>query len=47
VVVGSLVGVLLDGWWDTTPLLSLVGTGLGIVAAGVGFWLRIRPYLRG
>jgi hypothetical protein len=25
----------------------LVGTGLGIAAAGVGFWLRIRAYLIG
>ena len=33
--------------WGTTPAFALVGTVLGIVAAGTGFWLRVRTFLRG
>jgi F0F1-type ATP synthase assembly protein I len=46
VVVGLVVGELLDAWLDTSPAFVLSGIGLGIVAAGVGFWLRIRSFLR-
>jgi F0F1-type ATP synthase assembly protein I len=47
IVTGLLIGLLLDSWWDTSPAFVLVGTALGIVAAGTGFWLRVRTFLRG
>ena len=43
----SSLGLLLDAWWDTSPAFVLAGTALGIVAAGTGFWLRVRTFLRG
>jgi F0F1-type ATP synthase assembly protein I len=46
-VAGLLLGLLLDAWWDTSPAFVLAGTALGIVAAGMGFWLRVRDFLRG
>lgn len=45
VVVGVVVGALLDAWLDTSPVLVLVGIALGVIAAAVGFWLRVRPFL--
>ncbi|MGH3459231.1 AtpZ/AtpI family protein [Aeromicrobium sp.] len=47
VVTGVVVGLLLDSWLGTSPVLAFAGTMLGIVAAGVGFWLRVRTFLRG
>ena len=47
VVVFTGLGLLLDGALDSSPVFTLVGVGLGIVVAGVGFWLRIRSALRG
>ena len=47
IVTGVLLGLLLDAWWGTSPAFVLVGTALGIVAAGTGFWLRVRLFLRG
>ena len=47
IVTGLVIGLLLDSWWDTSPAFVLVGTALGIVAAGTGFWLRVRTFLRG
>ena len=46
-VLGVVAGLLLDAWLDTTPAFALVGTVVGIVAAGTGFWLRVRTFLRG
>jgi F0F1-type ATP synthase assembly protein I len=46
VVLGVVVGELLDVWWGTSPAFVLVGIALGIVAAGIGFWIRVRTYLR-
>lgn len=46
-VLGVVAGLLLDSWWDTSPAFALVGTVVGIVAAGTGFWLRVRTFLRG
>lgn len=45
-VLGVLAGLLLDHWLGTAPAFALVGTVLGIVAAGAGFWLRVRSFLR-
>jgi F0F1-type ATP synthase assembly protein I len=47
IVAGLLLGLLLDGWFDTSPAFVLAGTALGIVAAATGFWLRVRVFLRG
>jgi F0F1-type ATP synthase assembly protein I len=47
IVTGLVLGLLLDAWWDTSPAFVLAGTALGIIAAGTGFWLRVRDYLRG
>ena len=41
-------GVLFaDARIGSSPSGVLVGTALGIVAAGIGFWLRVRGYLKG
>ena len=42
VVVFTVLGLLLDNAFDTTPVFTLMGVGLGIVGAGVGFWIRVR-----
>ena len=47
VVAGLVLGLLADDAAGTSPVLTLVGVGLGIVAGGVGFWLRVRAALRG
>jgi F0F1-type ATP synthase assembly protein I len=47
IVTGVLLGLLLDAWLDSSPAFVLAGTALGIVAAGTGFWLRARDFLRG
>lgn len=47
VVVCTVLGLLLDSGLDTAPAFTLVGVGVGIVLAVVGFWLRIRSALRG
>ncbi len=33
---GAFGGVWIDGRMDTSPLFTLIGIGLGLVAAGVG-----------
>jgi F0F1-type ATP synthase assembly protein I len=46
-VVGGLVaGLLLDAWLGTSPVLTLVGVFVGMVAAGAVFWLRVRAAMR-
>ncbi len=47
VVVCTVLGLLLDRVLGTAPAFTLVGVGLGIALAVVGFWLRIRSALRG
>ena len=47
IVVGVALGLFVDARLGSAPTGVLVGTALGIVAAGVGFWLRIRAYLTG
>jgi F0F1-type ATP synthase assembly protein I len=46
VVLGMVIGLLVDHAAGTSPVFTLVGLGLGI-AAGVGaFWVRVRSVLR-
>lgn len=47
VVVGLVLGLVVDDRAGTSPVFTLVGIGLGIVAGGVGFWVRVRSALRG
>jgi len=47
IVVGVVLGLFADARLGSSPFGVLIGTGLGIAAAGVGFWLRIRTYLTG
>jgi F0F1-type ATP synthase assembly protein I len=47
VVAGLVIGLLLDNAAGTSPVFTLLGVFLGIVAGGVGFWLRVRTALRG
>jgi F0F1-type ATP synthase assembly protein I len=47
VVAGTILGLVIDNAAGTSPVFTLLGVGLGIVAGGVGFWLRVRAALRG
>lgn len=47
VVVGLVLGLVVDDQAGTSPVFTLLGIGLGIVAGGVGFWARVRAALRG
>ena len=47
---GCVLAGLGLGWWadsatDLTPALTLLGLALGVGAAVVGTWVRIRPLL--
>jgi F0F1-type ATP synthase assembly protein I len=46
VVGGTVLGLVADKLAGTSPLFVLLGVALGIVAAGVGFWSRVRDALR-
>jgi F0F1-type ATP synthase assembly protein I len=46
VVVGMVIGFLVDDRAGTSPTFTLVGIGVGILAGGVGFWARVRSALR-
>jgi F0F1-type ATP synthase assembly protein I len=47
VVAGTVLGLVIDNWAGTAPVFVLIGVGLGIVAGGIGFWLKVRAALRG
>ena len=47
VVAGLVLGLVVDDAAGTRPVFTLLGVGLGIVAGGLGFWLRVRSALRG
>jgi hypothetical protein len=47
VVLCTVLGLVLDRSLDSSPAFTLTGVGVGIVVAGVGFWVRIRSALRG
>ena len=46
VIAGTVLGLLVDAAADTSPVFTVLGVGLGIVAGAVGFWLRVRAALR-
>jgi F0F1-type ATP synthase assembly protein I len=46
VVAGTVLGILLDSAAGTSPVFTISGVFLGIVAAAGGFWLRVRSALR-
>jgi F0F1-type ATP synthase assembly protein I len=46
VVAGTALGYVVDQLVDTMPAFTLAGIALGIVAGGVGFWVRVRSALR-
>ena len=43
---GAVAGLVLDGALGTSPLLVLIGLGLGTLIAAVGIWLLIRSGVR-
>jgi F0F1-type ATP synthase assembly protein I len=44
-VAGGLIGYLVDDWAGTSPVFTLVGLGVGIVAAVMMTVARVRKYL--
>ena len=46
VVAGLVLGLLVDKATGDSPTWTLVGIGLGILAAVVGFWFRVRSVLK-
>jgi F0F1-type ATP synthase assembly protein I len=46
VVVGLVLGLLADHAADSSPVWTLVGIFTGMVAGGIGFWLRVRSVLK-
>ena len=46
VVVGLVLGLLLDHAAGTSPAFTLAGIALGIAAGAVAFWARVRSALR-
>ncbi len=43
---GAVAGLVLDGMLGTSPLLVLIGLGLGTLIAATGIWLLIRAGVR-
>ena len=43
---GLVIGLLIDKAAGTEPVFSLLGVLLGIVAGGLGFWVRVRAALK-
>ena len=46
VVLGLVIGLLVDSAAGTSPAFTLAGIALGIVAGGFAFWARVRSVLR-
>jgi F0F1-type ATP synthase assembly protein I len=46
VVVGLVAGLLVDHALGTSPVWTLVGIFVGILAAALGFWVRVRNALK-
>ena len=43
---GAVSGLVLDGLLGTSPLLVLIGVGVGTLIAAIGIWLVIRTGVR-
>ena len=46
IVGASVVGLILDGVFGTSPLLVLIGLVVGSLIAAIGIWLLIRAGAR-
>ena len=46
VVVGTVLGLLVDHAAGTSPAFTLVGLALGIASGAAAFWVRVRSALR-
>jgi hypothetical protein len=46
VIVCTVLGYVADSAAGSSPVFTLIGIALGMVAGGVGFWLRVRSALR-
>ena len=46
VVFCTVLGIVLDRAADTTPVFTMAGVFLGILAGGLGFWARVRAAMR-
>jgi len=46
VVVGLVLGLLVDHATGDSPTWTLIGIGVGILAAIAGFWFRVRGVLK-
>ena len=46
VVAGTALGYVLDQAAGTSPVFTLIGIALGMVAGAVGFWAKVRSALR-
>jgi F0F1-type ATP synthase assembly protein I len=47
VVLGTVLGLLVDNAAGSAPVGVLIGIGLGIAAGAVGFVVKVRAALRG
>ena len=43
--IGTVVGLLLDRWLGTSPLLVFLGLAVGILVAAIGSYYVIRPFV--
>jgi F0F1-type ATP synthase assembly protein I len=46
VVLGLVLGLLVDHAAGTSPAFTLLGIALGIIAGAAAFWVRVRSALR-
>jgi F0F1-type ATP synthase assembly protein I len=46
VVAFTVLGYVLDQAAGTSPVFTLIGIALGMVAGAVGFWAKVRSALR-
>lgn len=46
VIAGTVLGLVIDRAAGTEPVFTMVGVFLGVVAGGLGFWVRVRAALK-
>jgi F0F1-type ATP synthase assembly protein I len=46
IVVGTLVGIVIDNAAGTTPIFTIIGVFLGMASGALGFALRVRAAVR-